>query len=92
MPEKGCLMSIFKLTPNLNHLSDPAWQGSANKKVCHVSAKSEADARQYAAEKFQVGGQVTTSNPWLNDALTDCLVQDIAASEPLPLGEIIVLE
>ena len=85
-------MSIFKLTPNLDHLGDPAWQGSVTKKVCHVSAKSEADARQFAAEKFQVGGQIAASNPWLSVTLTDCLAQDIPASEPLLVGEIIVVE
>lgn len=85
-------MPIYKLTPNKDRLDDEAWQSSSNRKICHVSAKTEMEARQYAAEKFLLGGQVATSNPWLDARLTDSLLEEEVASEPMPLGEVMILE
>lgn len=43
-------MPIYQLTPNPEHLNDPAWKNSNTKQPLIIRAANEAEARKIATE------------------------------------------
>ena len=72
-------MPIYRLSPVLSALGDPAWGESPVRDECWVNAADEAEARGMASARFQdaratVPGHASAPSPWRDARL-------VAASE-----------
>ncbi|HVJ44370.1 MAG TPA: hypothetical protein VM639_22905 [Dongiaceae bacterium] len=83
-------MALYRLLPNADQLHRPNWQRSTHKDVCHVSAESEAEARQLAVSAFGIATRRDPhvdipACPWRLAAFVDC-VEVAELGTPIPQG------
>ena len=67
-------MPIYRLSPVLPQLGDPAWGNSPIREECWVNAADEAEARGMASARFQdaratVPGHASAPSPWRDPRL-----------------------
>lgn len=83
-------MSVYRLDPI--SLNDPCWQASSVKELLFVGARSDKEARQFAAGKTMA--MVTAArfasklhSPWLDSEITSCVLK--SSKNDVPEGQVV---
>ena len=88
-------MPIFRLTPVVAELRNPAWGESPVREDCWVNANDEAEARGMASARFQdaratIPGQPNAASPWRNASLVTAEAEaETPANMTIPYGTVV---
>jgi hypothetical protein len=93
---KGDQMPVYSLRPVADNLTHPDWARSKHREQCHVSARNEEEAREFAKNEFDIAaskpmpGSSISVNPWLNPDLVECTGVGQFGGESMPHGMVTI--